>query len=73
MIDIFIPVLILCMNGNCEFMQAHKHYFTEQQCQQQVDAQKQVMIKQTLQLPVPIDLLEGTCITAKIEDTKGKA
>lgn len=72
MIDIFIPVIMLCMNGNCEFMQAHKYYLNESQCLQQIDAQKQVMIKQASTSPVPIDILEGTCITAKIEDSKGK-
>jgi hypothetical protein len=60
------------MNGNCEFMQAHKYYLNEYQCRQQIDAQKQVMIKQALQAPAPIEILEGTCITAKIEDSKGK-
>jgi hypothetical protein len=72
MIDIFIPVIMLCMNGNCEFMQTHKYYLNESQCRQQIDAQKQVMIKQASSSPVPIDILEGTCITAKIEDTRGK-
>ena len=37
---IFIPILFVCMNNNCEFMQAQIWYKSEQQCRSAVDAQK---------------------------------
>jgi len=67
MIEIFIPVLIMCMNDNCEFMQSAAYYKNEAQCRQQIDIQKQAMIRQA---PMKIELLEGTCITARIEDSR---
>jgi hypothetical protein len=58
------------MNDNCEFMQSSTHFKNEAQCRASIDIQKQAMIRQA---PMKIDLLEGTCITARIEDTRNKA
>jgi len=72
MIDIFIPVLFMCLNGNCEFMQAKIHYRSEEKCQDSIEEQKKYMVnilkkggKQEF------ELLEGTCINAKVDDLKG--
>ena len=42
---IFVPVLFVCMNHNCEFMQAQNWYKSEQQCRAAVDAQKENLQK----------------------------
>jgi hypothetical protein len=62
---IFIPVLFICMNGNCEFMQAQTWFKTEQQCRAVIDAQKEYMQKMALKGGGMITQLEGTCITLR--------
>ena len=65
---IFIPVLVICMNGNCEFMQTKTYYQTQAQCRDQIDAQKQHMRNIAEQAGSnKIEHLEGTCIDADIK------
>ena len=74
MIEIFIPVLFVCMNGNCNFMQAQTHYKSEEQCRASVDSQKVHMLEVAEKANKgKISTLEGTCINTKVEDLKGKA
>jgi hypothetical protein len=68
MIEIFIPVLFICLNNNCEFMQSTGHFRAEAQCRADLDKQKQHMrnlIKEAKQGEAKI--LEGTCIDVKIK------
>jgi hypothetical protein len=70
---IFIPVLIICLNGNCEFMQGKTYYKTETQCRASMEVQKQHMqnvIKQADKGEATV--LEGTCIDANIKTTQGR-
>jgi hypothetical protein len=70
---IFIPVLIICLNGNCEFMQGKTYYKTETQCRASMEVQKQHMrnvIKQADKGEATV--LEGTCIDADIKTTSGR-
>ena len=62
---IFIPVLFVCMNGNCEFMQAQNWYKSEPQCRAAVDVQKENLQKMALKGGNMITFIEGTCITLK--------
>ena len=71
--NIFIPVLIICLNGNCEFMQAQTYYKDEAQCKASMDMQKQHMrnlIKEADKGEATV--LEGTCIDANIKTTPGR-
>jgi len=71
MIEIFIPVLFICMNGNCNFMQAQTVYRSEAQCRASIDSQKIHMLEVAEQANAgKMTILEGTCINAKIEDPK---
>jgi hypothetical protein len=73
MIEIFIPVLFICLNGNCNFMQAQTHYRSEAQCKTSIDAQKIHMLKVVEKANQgKATILEGTCINALVEDVKGK-
>ena len=69
MIEIFIPVLWICINAHCEFMQSDGFYFTQEiKCIESLDKQKQRMrdlVKQAGQGTITV--LEGTCVDAKIE------
>jgi len=62
---IFVPVLFVCMNHNCEFMQAQNWFKTEQQCRAAVDAQKENLQKMALKGGQMVTLIEGTCITLR--------
>ena len=74
MIEIFIPVLFVCFNGNCNFMQAQTHYRSEAQCRASIDTQKIHMLEVVEQANQgKATILEGTCINAKVEDSKGRA
>ncbi len=68
MIEIFIPVLWICINAHCEFMQSDGFYFTQEiKCTQSLDKQKQRMrdlVKQAEQGTITV--LEGICADAKI-------
>jgi hypothetical protein len=74
MIEIFIPVLFVCMNGNCNFMQAQAHYKTEVQCRESIDNQKVRLIEMAKEANQgKISTLEGTCVNARVQDEKGRA
>jgi len=62
---IYIPILFVCMNGNCEFMQAQTWYKTDQQCRAAVDVQKENLQKMALKGGQMITQIEGTCITLR--------
>ena len=62
---IFVPVLFVCMNHNCEFMQAQNWYKSEQQCRAAVDLQKENLQKMALKGGQMVTLIEGTCITLR--------
>jgi hypothetical protein len=65
---IFIPVLIICLNGTCEFMQAKTYYLNEVQCRASLDVQKQHMRNIAEQAGASrIEHLEGTCIDADVK------
>jgi hypothetical protein len=66
---IFIPVLLICLNGNCEFMQAKTYYRNEVQCRAVLESQKQHMQNVSRG---KIEVLEGTCIEADIKLTSGQ-
>ena len=69
MIEIFIPVLWICINAHCEFMQSDGFYFTQEtKCTESLDIQKQRMRELVRQAGQgTITVLEGTCVDAKIE------
>jgi hypothetical protein len=69
MIEIFIPVLWICINAHCEFMQSDGFYFTQEtKCIESLDMQKQRMRELVRQAGQgTITVLEGTCVDAKIK------
>jgi hypothetical protein len=67
MMEIFIPVLFICMNGNCDFMQAQTVYRSEAQCRVSIDNQKTHMLEIADRAGQgKYTVLEGTCINTKI-------
>jgi hypothetical protein len=72
MIEIFIPILVICMNGTCEFMQPDNYYTQESLCVNSLDKQKEHMRGLAARGNVTIAVLEGTCANAKVKPIKGK-
>jgi len=71
---IFIPLLFICLNGNCEFMQSTGYYTDETECMVDMEMQKQRMrdlVKMAGQ--GKIELLEGTCVDFKVNVIRGKS
>lgn len=67
MIEIFIPVLFMCMNESCSFMQGKNVYKSETQCRVAIDNQKTYMLSLADQSNQgKMTILEGTCINTKI-------
>ena len=64
---IFIPVLWICLNGHCEFMQQTRHFTDEEACIEAVRAQKQKMRDMATEAGETITQLEGTCINATVK------
>ena len=71
MIEIFIPVLWICMNNNCEFMAPDAHFLSEKACRQSIDDQKEHMKTLAKQAKTTITVLEGTCVQTRVDDPKG--
>jgi len=62
---IFIPVLFVCMNDRCQFMQSAAYYTREAECNVVVEVQKDNIRKMALKGGAMVTQLEGTCIVAK--------
>ena len=62
---IYIPLLFVCMNDNCEFMQSMKYFTRESECRVAVELQKENLRKMALKGGGVITQLEGNCITLK--------
>ena len=62
---IYIPILFVCMNNHCEFMQSMKYFIRETECRASVDEQKDNLRKMSLKGGQMVTQLEGTCITLK--------
>ena len=71
MIEIFIPVICICLNNNCEFMAPDTHFLSEKACRQSLDDQKQHMKTLAEQAGKHITVLEGRCIRTRVPDPKG--
>jgi len=70
MIELFIPVLIVCLNMNCEFMQAQTHYASESACRSVVEEQRAHMltlVNEAKKSSQTASVIEGTCITAQLK------
>jgi len=65
MSTIYVAVLFVCMNGNCEFMQATDMFRYEADCHRNVEAQKENLRKMALKGNSTITLLEGACFKAR--------
>ena len=62
---IFIPVILICVNAQCEFQQTQTYYTKRLECQQQVDLQTQLITAIAASEKIPA-IVEGACIQARV-------
>ena len=62
---IFIPVLFMCANNTCEFVQSNAYFTRESECRANVEAHKENLRKIAAKVNTTTTLIEGTCIVAK--------
>jgi hypothetical protein len=67
---IFIPVLWVCINAHCEFMQQNGYFNNEDDCKTEVIKQKQKMRDRADETGGIVTELEGTCIDATITKSR---
>ncbi len=73
MIEMFIPVLWICVNANCEFMQSEGYFRTEEKCLTSLELHKRHMTNLVTQAGGKITVLEGTCVDAKIKTVANRS
>jgi len=70
MIEIFIPVLWICINAKCEFMQSTGYFRKEDKCLENLAVQKNRMVELVKEAGQGrIEVLEGTCVDAQVKIT----
>ena len=62
---IFIPVVFMCIDDTCNFMQSQTIYKTEASCKVAIDVQKMHLANMAKDTGKPT-ILEGTCISVEI-------
>jgi len=73
MIEIFIPILWICVNDKCEFMQSEGYFVREQECLVSLENQKRHMQDLVRRSNMgKITVLEGTCVDAQIKTITNK-
>lgn len=73
MIELFIPVLFMCISNDCNFMQSQVSFKTEASCKVSVEGQIAHMIeiaKDSKQGDFTV--LEGTCVSIKVDTPRYK-
>ena len=70
---IYVPILLICLNGTCNWMQAQTYYSSEQACKDSLARQKSHMLglvkKSGQSAP---ETLEGTCVDVRIKSLSEK-
>ncbi len=68
MIEIFIPILWICIDSKCEFMQSQGYFTQEIVCERNLEQQKDHMRELVKRAGRgKITVLEGICADAKIK------
>ena len=67
MIEIFIPVLWICINTSCEFMQSETYFRQESECEKSLERHKLHMQELVKRARGTITVMEGTCVDARIK------
>lgn len=72
MIELFIPVLFMCISNDCNFMQAQVSFKTEALCKVAISSQIEHMMEIAKDSKQEFTLLEGTCVSIKVDTPRYK-
>lgn len=64
---IFIPIIWICINGHCEFMQQNMYFMTDSECVESTNQQKKKLRDMAEEANGLVGELEGTCVNATIK------
>jgi len=70
MIEIFIPVLIICFSDVCENFQSIKTFKTEQECKQALVVQKRELVDYAKKRNWTIISSGSTCVGPQTDNTE---
>ena len=62
---VFIPVLFICANSQCEFQQATTHLNTMEECVAEVETRRAFIVNSAGLIGQSIEVA-GTCVTVRI-------
>lgn len=62
---VFIPVLFICANSQCDFQQATTHLNTMEECTQELETRRAFIINSARLIGQSIEVA-GACITVRI-------
>ncbi len=63
--NIFIPVLFICANSTCDFLQATTHFYSAQECVLAVETQRALIVN-TARVQGLAVLVQATCVAAQV-------
>jgi len=63
--NIFIPVLFICANAQCEFLQGTSHFYSAQECVIAVETQRNLIINAARVNGLDV-AVQATCVAASI-------
>lgn len=66
-ITIFVPILWVCINGQCEFIQQQTYFTSEAECAQAVRNQKKKIREMVAKTDGVLGDFEGTCVDANVK------
>lgn len=63
--NIFIPVLFICANTQCDFLQATTHFYSAEECVLAVESQRNLILNTARVRGLDV-LVQATCVTARV-------
>jgi hypothetical protein len=70
--NIFVPVLWICINSNCVFMQQSTHFLEETQCRESLQEQKKKIRFMAKKSKGTVKQLEGMCVSVDTEQSPAR-
>jgi hypothetical protein len=63
--NIFIPVLFICANSTCDFLQVPTHFYSAEECVLAVETQRALIVNTARVRGLDV-LVQATCVTARV-------
>jgi len=70
--NIFVPILWICINSNCVFMQQSTYFLEEAQCRESMQEQKKKIRFMAKKNKGTVKQLEGMCVSVNTDQLPTK-